>query len=371
MNTDTVSKDGSAWFHIAWLLEVFGGPTNTVSEDGSGWFNIAWLLEGSGGPGSETYTVGPHSISFHTWKDSDYDHIRNIILPGEFTNRDPDLVLILKGLRHFGCLKILDLSDCTGLAQFCNNFPYYEYLQSVDLSSTDVFTLECEVENVTFDKLKKLLLSNTRIANTTCFRQFPNLTALDLSHTQIKTIDGLEHLIELKVLNLGGVKTLEDPNFFATLSKLGSLEGLGFDMQKSMDLSEFPELPYLKKLFIKFLKNKKYSIRHIPILPQLETFNIPRNRLNFEDSCSTVERWPELIQIIDDNRSGTDLEHVYERYCKKYVRLQQTMTALLCCTHSEHEALPTLPNTVVELIATKIYDAYDFPDQREWPKPKF
>ncbi|KAA3469267.1 Nbs-lrr resistance-like protein [Gossypium australe] len=158
--------------------------------------------------------------------------------------------------RNLTSLESLDLSDCSSLKGFPNNFfEHLTSLKSLDLSNSQVKSFPSHFE---LPYLRHLLLKNCSFESLPesktfgSFDELRNLVELDLSgcKSPAEQLPSLEHLIDLEVINLSGYTALSEID--ASFERMSWLQVLNLSETK---VSSLPELSKPSKLRSLILNN--------------------------------------------------------------------------------------------------------------------
>jgi len=145
----------------------------------------------------------------------------------------------------------------------CSKLPESLYSLNINIYSKNKIT---QIETLNETSLEHLTISGFTEKDLTKISSLKNLKSLDLQTSRIKSLKGIESLINVKVLSFGGVRSLIDISGIEALQKLKFLE---FDnCWKLEDLSTIKELKELEVLKIVDCKNLA-SIQFVKELPQL------------------------------------------------------------------------------------------------------
>ncbi|MBA0584225.1 hypothetical protein Gorai_015049, partial [Gossypium raimondii] len=235
--------------------------------------------------------------------------------------------------KNLTSLESLDLSDCSSLKGFPNNFfEHLTSLKSLDLSNSQVKSFPSHFD---LPFLRHLLLKNCSFESLpesktfASFDELRNLVELDLSgcKSPAEKLPSLEHLIELEVINLSGYKALSEID--ASFEHMSWLQVLNLSETK---VSRLPKLSNPSKLRSLILNNctqlrtspdfdilselEELDLRgtcsltnikaeSLSCLPQLKTLRLSKS--SFEAIQSYL---PNLKQLEVLDLSGEDVEFV-------------------------------------------------------------
>ncbi|XP_040954387.1 putative disease resistance protein At4g19050 isoform X2 [Gossypium hirsutum] len=174
-------------------------------------------------------------------------------------------------------LESLDLSDCSSLKGFPNNFfEHLTSLKSLDLSNSQVKSFPSHFD---LPFLRHLLLKNCSFESLpesktfASFDELRNLVELDLlgCKSPAEKLPSLEHLIELEVINLSGYKALSEID--ASFEHMSWLQVLNLSETK---VSRLPKLSNPRKLRSLILNNctQLQTSPDFDILSELEELNL-------------------------------------------------------------------------------------------------
>ncbi|KAB2070548.1 hypothetical protein ES319_A08G162900v1 [Gossypium barbadense] len=158
--------------------------------------------------------------------------------------------------RNLTNLELLDLSDCSSLKAFPNNFfEHLTSLKSLDLSNSQVKSFPSHFD---LPYLRHLLLKNCSFESLPesktfgSFDKLRNLVELDLSgcKSPAEQLPSLEHLTNLEVINLSGYKALSEID--ASFEHMSWLQVLNLSETK---VSSLPKLSNHSKLRSLILNN--------------------------------------------------------------------------------------------------------------------
>ncbi|PPS18160.1 hypothetical protein GOBAR_AA02417 [Gossypium barbadense] len=158
--------------------------------------------------------------------------------------------------RNLTNLELLDLSDCSSLKAFPNNFfEHLTSLKSLDLSNSQVKSFPSHFD---LPYLRHLLLKNCSFESLPesktfgSFDKLRNLVELDLSgcKSPAEQLPSLEHLTDLEVINLSGYKALSEID--ASFEHMSWLQVLNLSETK---VSSLPKLSNHSKLRSLILNN--------------------------------------------------------------------------------------------------------------------
>ncbi|TYI69967.1 hypothetical protein E1A91_D08G189500v1 [Gossypium mustelinum] len=234
--------------------------------------------------------------------------------------------------KNLTSLESLDLSDCSSLKGFPNNFfEHLTSLKSLDLSNSQVKSFPSHFD---LPFLRHLLLKNCSFESLpesktfASFDELRNHVELDLSgcKSPAEKLPSLEHLIELEVINLSGYKALSEID--ASFEHMSWLQVLNLSETK---VSRLPKLSNPSKLRSLILNNCT-QLRTSPdfdILSELEELDL-REDVEFVPSldnlislrqlllggCSKLNKLPPLnllseLEVLD--LSGTKVLKIGEK----------------------------------------------------------
>jgi len=150
----------------------------------------------------------------------------------------------IKLLKNFIYLKTLTIKNTK--IEDINPIENLYSLEELDLSNNKSLSNIKVIEN--FDKLKKLNISNTSINSIDLLNSNLELTELKIDNINIKTINSLSYLKNLKTLSLKGIELVdEDIN---TLLKLTNLENLTCKCKEEQFKNIINSLNNLKNIII-------------------------------------------------------------------------------------------------------------------------
>ena len=260
---------------------------------------------------------------------SDLNNIKPDFLKNKYTVRlsgDFDETFLRKFTEKFKNVKYLDVGTQygnNGDNSFVYNLPNLEGLV-IPLWRDCDFILDCSklpkslnslhlnvwtkksiinIENLN-DSLEHLTISDFNEKDLSKLSGLTNLKSLSFKTARIKSLKGIEKLTNLRVLSLGGVRSLTDISDITALQKLKFLE---FDIcWKLQDFSPIGKLKELEVLQLMDCKNLE-SIKFVKDLPKLrQLYTLGTTIINDYDTTPA-----ENIPIFFGSRAS-------EKYNKKY-----------------------------------------------------
>ncbi|WP_234859294.1 hypothetical protein [Aquimarina aquimarini] len=189
----------------------------------------------------------------------------------------------------FKDLKYLDIANYTGNVSnsFIFQFPKLEGL-AISLFHDSDFILDCSklpkslyslnlnvwskkhiinIEALNDTNLEMLYVADFDEKDLIKLSGLTNLKGLSVARSKIKSLEGIENLINIEHLSFGGVRSLTD---IASILALKKVERLEFDIcWKLKDFSPIGELKALKELQLLDCKNLE-SIKFVKDLPNLK-----------------------------------------------------------------------------------------------------
>lgn len=225
---------------------------------------------------------------------SDLNNVKSEFLENKYSVRlfgEFDLQFIRRFVEVFKNVEFLDLGAQYGIP---NSFVYelhnlkglvIPFFKDVD------FVLDCERLPTSLKQLHLYVYSNTKIINIESLNNnlehltisdfsennleklsgLTNLKSLSFLTARIKSLKGIERLIDLKVLSLGGVRSLIDISNITTLQKLKFLEfDICWKLKDFSPIAKLKDLEVLQLLDCKNLASIKF-VKDMPKLKQLYT----------------------------------------------------------------------------------------------------
>ncbi|WP_158961592.1 leucine-rich repeat domain-containing protein [Myroides fluvii] len=123
----------------------------------------------------------------------------------------------------------------------------------------------------TLRNLEQLTISDFKEKDLSSLASLKSLTTLSFKTASIKSLNGIEELIHLKRLSLGGVRSLVDLTAIASLQKLKFLEiDIAWKLQDCSPIGQLGELEVLQLMDCKNLASIQF-VRQMPKLRQLYT----------------------------------------------------------------------------------------------------
>ncbi|TYG58160.1 hypothetical protein ES288_D08G199900v1 [Gossypium darwinii] len=231
--------------------------------------------------------------------------------------------------KNLTSLESLDLSDCSSLKGFPNNFfEHLTSLKSLDLSNSQVKSFPSHFD---LPFLRHLLLKNCSFESLpesktfASFDELRNLVELDLSGCKSPAEKFLEHLIELEVINLSGYKALSEID--ASFEHMSWLQVLNLSETK---VSRLPKLSNPSKLHFYILSElEELDLRgtcsltnikaeSLSCLPQLKTLRLSKS--SFEAIQSYLPNLKQL-EVLDLSGEDVDLRQLLLEGCSKLNKL--------------------------------------------------
>ena len=121
------------------------------------------------------------------------------------------------------------------------------------------------------EKLEHLSISDFDEKDLSKLSSLTNLKSLSFKTARVKSLKGIEHLTNLRVLSLGGVRSLIDVSDITTLQNLKFLEfDICWKLQDFSPVSQLKELEVLQLMDCKNLASIKF-VKDMPKLRQLYT----------------------------------------------------------------------------------------------------
>ncbi|MBA0852377.1 hypothetical protein Goshw_004521, partial [Gossypium schwendimanii] len=199
--------------------------------------------------------------------------------------------------RNLTSLESLDLSDCSSLKGFPNNFfEHLTSLKSLNLSNSQVKSFPSHFD---LPYLRHLLLKNCSFESLpesktfASFDELCNLIELDLSgcKSPAEQLPSLEHLIDLEVINLSGYKALSEID--ASFEHMSWLQVLNLSETK---VSRLPKLSNPSKLRSLILNNctQLQTSPDFDILSELEELDLRGTRSMTNIKAESLSRLPQL-----------------------------------------------------------------------------
>ncbi len=224
-------------------------------------------------------------------------------------------------MRSFGLcknIKYLDLSD--------NNLSFLDYIipssRNSDLS-----------QNLLFEELEVLQLSNNKLTYTTGIEKWKNLKELYLSSNLITNISGLFSLTQLKTLKIdyNRINSIEG---IETLDKLETLSLSGCGIRNGF--KSLAKLNNLTSLYA--TDNALASLTPLLNNKKLQTLNLSGNNLR---DIKGIEQLSDLEYLYIDRNGITDLTPLYQLKKLKNLNIDNVSEAVLAKLKKE------LPNCTI------------------------
>lgn len=226
--------------------------------------------------------------------DSDLDNINPDFLKNKYVVRlsgEFEEHFIQRFIKIFNNVTHLDVGNQYGIDNlFVYDFPNLEGLV-VPLYKDSDFILDCQKlpkalkqlhvyvyskkkiinVNALNDNLEQLTISDFDEKDLAKLSSLTNLKSLSFKTARIKSLKGIEHLINLRRLSFGGVRSLIDISDITTLQHLKFLEfDICWKLQDFSPIGKLKELEVLQLMDCKNLASIKF-VKDMPKLRQLYT----------------------------------------------------------------------------------------------------
>lgn len=226
--------------------------------------------------------------------DSDLDNINPDFLKNKYVVRlsgEFEEHFIQRFIKIFNNVTYLDIGNQYGIDNlFVYDFPNLEGLV-IPLYKDSDFILDCKKLPKTLKQLHIYVYSKNKILNLealsdclehltisdfdekdlTKLSALTNLKSLSFKTAKIRTLQGIEHLINLRRLSLGGVRSLVDISDITTLQNLKFLEfDICWKLQDCSPIGFLKDLEVLKIIDCKNLASINF-VKEMPKLRQLYT----------------------------------------------------------------------------------------------------